>query len=59
MVDGLFQDVRFGVRMIAKHPMSSAVTILTLTLGIGLNAAVFTFLLSIPYLFVAFRFLNL
>ena len=44
MVDGLFQDVRFGVRMIAKHPMSSAVTILTLTLGIGLDAGVFTLL---------------
>src|SRR6516225_4887914 len=31
-----------GVRLIAKHPLLSAATILTLTIGIGLDAGVFT-----------------
>jgi predicted permease len=37
------RDVRFGMRMLAKRPISSAAVVLALALGIGMNAAVFTF----------------
>jgi len=38
-----WRDVRFGARMLAKRPASSAAVVLALALGIGMNAAVFTF----------------
>jgi predicted permease len=38
-----WRDARFGMRMLAKRPASSAAVVLALGLGIGLNAAVFTF----------------
>jgi predicted permease len=38
----LWQDVRFGVRMLAKNPGFSLVVIAVLTLGIAGNAAVFS-----------------
>ena len=38
-----WRDVRFGMRMLAKRPASSAAVVLALALGIGLNSAVFTF----------------
>src|SRR6476660_5242761 len=44
MAEGLLQDVRFGGRLIAKHPTLSAAIILTLNLGIGLDAGAFTLL---------------
>ena len=37
------RDVRFGWRMLAKRPISSAAVIVALALGIGMNSAVFTF----------------
>ncbi len=36
------RDVRFGMRMLAKRPISSAAVVLALALGIGMNTAVFT-----------------
>jgi len=42
MLDGFLHDVRFSTRLIAKHPLLSAATILILTLGIGLDAGFFT-----------------
>ena len=38
-----WRDMRFGMRMLAKRPVSSAAVVVALALGIGMNAAVFTF----------------
>jgi putative ABC transport system permease protein len=40
----LLQDLRFGVRMIAKTPVVSAVAVLSLALGVAANAAMFALL---------------
>ena len=41
-LEGLFRDVRYGVRMLLKHKGFSAVAIIALGLGIGANTAIFS-----------------
>jgi len=41
-IETLVRDVRFGARVLAKHKIFSAVVILTVGVGIGANATIFT-----------------
>ena len=41
-MEAIWQDVRFGFRMLMKHRLASLVCVVALALGIGANAAIFS-----------------
>src|SRR5947209_20026223 len=42
VIETIWRDLRFALRMLARQPSFSLIAVATLTLGIGANAAIFT-----------------
>ncbi|MCX6633513.1 MAG: ABC transporter permease, partial [Acidobacteria bacterium] len=42
LLETFLEDIRYGLRLISRSPLLSSVVVLTLTVGIGINASIFT-----------------
>src|SRR5262245_41811514 len=49
LVESTFQDIRYATRSMGKSPLFSVVVVLSLALGIGANAAIFSLMDAIMW----------